>query len=204
MRTQLTAVAVAALTVSSLSHATTWEFDPAHTAAHFAVRHMMVSTVRGEFGKVTGTVNLDDKDLSHSSVEGTIDVSTINTRQPNRDQDLKSSNFFDVAKYPTMTFKSTSIKKVGKDKYKIVGDLTLHGVTKPVTLDVEASQEVKDMQGNLRRGAHATTKLNRKDFGLTYNKAIEGGGVVVGDQIEVDLDVEMTRAGGAEKASSSK
>src|SRR5215831_5105525 len=196
MRTQLTAVAVTALTVSSLSYATTWEFDPAHTAAHFAVRHMMVSTVRGEFGKVTGTVNLDDKDLSHSSVEGTIDVSTINTRQPNRDQDLKSSNFFDVAKYPTMTFKSTSIKKVGKDKYKIVGDLTMHGITKPVTLDVEASQEVKDMQGNLRRGAHATTKLNRKDFGLTYNKAIEGGGVVVGDQIEVDLDVEMTRAGG--------
>jgi polyisoprenoid-binding protein YceI len=201
MRTQI-AVAVATLTLSSLSHAAKWQIDPAHSAAYFAVRHMMISTVRGEFGKVTGTVDIDDKDLSHSSVDATIDVTTINTREPKRDDHLKSPDFFDAAKYPTMTFKSKSIKKAGKDNYKVVGDLTLHGVTKPVTLDVQSpTHEVKDMQGNLRRGAHATTKLNRKDFGLTWNKAIEGGGVLVGEQIEVDVDVEMSRAGEAQKAS---
>jgi polyisoprenoid-binding protein YceI len=202
MRTRLTGLAVGILSLPWLAYATTYEIDPAHAAAHFAVRHMMVSTVRGEFGKVTGTITIDDKDLSHSSIDATIDVTTIDTRQSKRDEDLKSPNFFDAAKYPNMTFKSTSIKKKGTDNYTVVGDLTMHGVTKPVTLTVESpSKEVKDMQGKLRRGAHATTKLNRKDFGLTWNHAIEGGGVVVGDEIQVDLDVEMVKTGGEKAAS---
>ncbi len=200
MRQRL-AVTLAAFAVSSVAWASTWEIDPAHSAAQFTVRHMMVSNVRGEFGKTTGTVTIDEKDLSRSIAEATIDTTTLSTREPNRDKHLKSPDFFDVEKYPTITFKSTSFKKVGPDKYKVTGDLTLHGVTKPVVLDVESSDAVsKDPKGNERRGATVTTTLNRKDFGLTWNKPIESGGVLVGDQVAINLDLELVKKGTAEKS----
>jgi len=191
---------LAALAVSSVAGASTWDIDPAHSAAQFNVRHMMVSNVKGEFGKMTGSVNLDEKEIGHSTAQATIDTTTINTREPNRDKDLKSPNFFDVEKYPTITFKSTSFKKVGPEKYKVAGDLTIHGVTKPVVLDVEAPEATtKDPKGNERRGATATTTINRKDFGLTWNKPLETGGVMVGDQVTINIDLELVKKA-AEKA----
>jgi len=191
---------LAALAVSSVAGASTWDIDPAHSAAQFNVRHMMVSNVKGEFGKMTGSVNLDEKEIGHSTAQATIDTTTINSREPNRDKDLKSPNFFDVEKYPTITFKSTSFKKVGPEKYKVAGDLTIHGVTKPVVLDVEAPEATtKDPKGNERRGATATTTINRKDFGLTWNKPLETGGVMVGDQVTINIDLELVKKA-AEKA----
>jgi len=197
MSVRFTPAALTALAMSSLASASNWEIDPAHSAAQFSVRHMMVSNVRGEFGKMSGWVNLDDKDLSRSTAEATIDTTTINTREPKRDNHLKSADFFDVEKYPTITFKSTSFKKVGPEKYKVGGDLTLHGVTKPVVLDVEAPDAVSKVQGTERRGATATTTLNRKDFGLVWNKPVETGGVMVGDQVVITLDLELVKKPGA-------
>jgi len=154
---------------------------------------MMISNVQGEFGKVTGTVNWDEAEVTKSTVEATIDATTINTREPKRDGHLKSPDFFDVAKYPTITFKSTSVKKVGADRLAIKGELTMHGVTKPVTLDATYTNEVKDPGGNTRRGASARTKLNRKDFGLKWNQTVEGGGVLVGDEVDIALDLELVK-----------
>ncbi|HKD42985.1 MAG TPA: YceI family protein [Myxococcaceae bacterium] len=200
MGQRLPPLALAALAVSSVAGASTWDIDPAHSAAQFNVRHMMVSNVKGEFGKMTGSVNLDEKEIGHSTAQATIDTTTINSREPNRDKDLKSPNFFDVEKYPTITFKSTSFKKVGPEKYKVAGDLTIHGVTKPVVLDVEAPEATtKDPKGNERRGATATTTINRKDFGLTWNKPLETGGVMVGDQVTINIDLELVKKA-AEKA----
>lgn len=200
MGQRLPPLALAALAVSSVAGASTWDIDPAHSAAQFNVRHMMVSNVKGEFGKMTGSVNLDEKEIGHSTAQATIDTTTINSREPNRDKDLKSPNFFDVEKYPTITFKSTSFKKVGPEKYKVAGDLTMHGVTKPVVLDVEAPEATtKDPKGNERRGATATTTINRKDFGLTWNKPLETGGVMVGDQVTINIDLELVKKA-AEKA----
>jgi polyisoprenoid-binding protein YceI len=174
----------------AIAYAEVWEIDPAHSQATFSVRHLMISDVRGELGKVTGTVNLDEKSVAKSSVEASVDVTAINTREAKRDAHLKGPEFFDVKKYPTITFKSKTFKKKGGKKYAIAGDLTMHGVTKPVTLEAEISQSVKDPWGMMRRGAHATTSVNRKDFGLNWNKALETGGVVVGDKIDITLDVE--------------
>jgi len=198
---RLSRIALAALAglaglvmVPALAHAADWEIDSAHSAAQFSVRHMMVSNVKGELGKVSGVVRLDDKDVTKSSVEATIDVNGINTREAKRDQHLKSPDFFDVAKYPSITFKSKKVQKAGAGKLKLTGDLTLHGVTKEIVLDVVFPPgEIKDPYGNLRRGASATAKLSRKDFGLKWNAALEGGGVVVGDEIAITVDVEMTR-----------
>jgi polyisoprenoid-binding protein YceI len=194
MRRRLTSVSLAAIALSPAAWASTWEIDPAHSASQFTVRHMMISNVRGEFGKTTGVVSLDDKDLNRSTAEATIDTTTINTREPNRDKHLKSPDFFDVEKYPTITFKSTSFKKVSSEKYKVSGDLTIHGVTKPVVLDVDAPDAVsKDPKGNDRRGATATATINRKDFGLMWNKPIETGGVMVGDQVTINVDLELVK-----------
>jgi len=198
MRVRFTPAALTSLALSSLASASNWQIDPAHSAAQFSVRHMMVSNVRGEFGKMSGWVNLDDKDISRSTAEATIDTTTINTREPKRDTHLKSPDFFDVEKYPTMTFKSTSFKKVAPEKYKVAGDLTLHGVTKPVVLDVAASDTVSKLQGQERRGATATTTLNRKDFGLIWNKPVETGGVMVGDEVVITLDLELVKKPGAQ------
>lgn len=191
------AVAVLTLVVlgsPALGRAATWTIDPAHTSAQFAVRHLMVSTVRGEFGKVSGTVNLDEQDPTKATIDATIDATSINTRVAKRDEHLKNPDFLDVAKYPTITFKSKKIEKVGDTKFKVTGDLTLHGVTKEVVLDVEGSPTpIKDPSGNPRMGGVATTKINRQDFGLQWNRTLEAGGVVVGDEVSITIDIELTR-----------
>ena len=193
----------AALVAPSLAFGASYDIDPAHSAASFAVKHMMVSTVRGEFDKVSGTVVLDEKDLKGSRVEATIDATTISTRNEKRDAHLKSPDFFDVEKFPTITFKSTGVKAAGKGKFKVAGDLTMHGVTKAVVLDVESpATEAKDPYGNIKRGAVATTKLNRKDFGLGWNAALETGGVAVSDEVVVTIDLELNRTDA--KAASAK
>lgn len=179
---------------ASPTRASTWEVDDTHSATSFTVRHMMVSNLRGEFGKITGTVNLDDKDISKSSVEITVDVNSINTRNAERDTHLKSPEFFDAAKFPTVTFKSTKVTQAGGGKLKLTGDLTLHGVKKTVTFDVEGpSPEVKDPWGNVKRGATATAKINRKEFGLSWNKTLEAGGVLIADEVTLSIDLEMNK-----------
>jgi polyisoprenoid-binding protein YceI len=148
--------------------------------------------VRGTLGKVTGVVTLDEADPTKSSVEASIDATTIDTREPKRDAHLKSPDFFDVAKYPTITFKAKKVTKVSDSKFQVTGDLTLHGVTKEVTLDAEGlPKPLKDPMGNLKLGGVVTTKLNRKEFGIEWNKALDGGGVVVSDTVDVTIDIEL-------------
>jgi polyisoprenoid-binding protein YceI len=172
-----------------------WTIDPGHSAATFSVRHMVVSNVKGEFDGPGGTVTFDPKDPSTLHVEATIDARTINTRNADRDKDLRSDLFFDVRKYPRISFKSRNTTVVAPGKLKVAGDLTIHGITKPVVLDVEGpTPEIKDIWGTLRIGASATTTLDRREFGLVYSRLLEGGGAVVGDQISVNIDLEMTRA----------
>ncbi|HET6923976.1 MAG TPA: YceI family protein, partial [Anaeromyxobacteraceae bacterium] len=163
---RIAAVLALALPGLALGATSTWQLDPAHTRASFGVRHLVIATVKGEFGKTTGTLVLDEADITKSKVEATIDATTVNTREPMRDEDLRSPNFFDVAKYPTITFKSTKVEKAGEGKLKVTGNLTIHGVTKLVTLDVDGpTKEIKDPWGNVKRGLSATGKINRKDFG---------------------------------------
>jgi polyisoprenoid-binding protein YceI len=173
-----------------------YQIDTQHSAAQFKVRHMMIANVKGEFDKVSGTVEFDPSNLAASKAEVIIDVASISTRETDRDNHLKSPDFLDVAKYPTITFKATGMGPGDGDEiqYKITGDLTIHGVTKSVTLDVESiSDEVKDPWGFMRRGATAITRINRADFGLTFNMVLEAGGVMVGEKVDITLDVEMTR-----------
>jgi polyisoprenoid-binding protein YceI len=170
----------------------TWQIDSSHTAAHFSVRHMMVSTVRGTLGRVSGTVDYDGKTAESIKADVTIDVTGIDTGVQARDNDLRSNNFFDVATYPTITFKSKRVEPAGDGKFRVIGDLTMKGVTKEVTLDVEASPAIKQQNGALKAGASATTKLNRRDFGLNYNRLIEAG-PVVGDDISIVIDIEINK-----------
>jgi polyisoprenoid-binding protein YceI len=179
-----------------VSRAVTYVIDPSHSTAGFKVRHLMVSNVRGEFSGVAGTVVFDAKDSANSKVEAAIDASMVQTRDSERDQLLKSADFFDVKKFPKITFISKKVAPVGEGEWRVVGDLSMHGVTKEVVLDVEGpTPEVKDPQGNIKIGATATTKLNRKDFGLGWNVALEAGGVLVGDEVAIQLELEMTRKG---------
>jgi polyisoprenoid-binding protein YceI len=192
-RLTLAATLVAILAVPSPAAVTTWQIDPAHTAAGFSVKHMMISTVRGQFKGVTGTVNWDDQDISKSSVDVTIDANTVDTGEPKRDADLKSANFFDVAHYPTITFKSAKIEKISAAKMKVTGDLTIRGITKPVALDVEGpSGAIKDPYGNTRVALNATTTINRMDYGVKWNAKLDGG-VVVGDDVNINIDLEMIK-----------
>jgi len=155
---------------------------------------MMISNVKGEFSHITGSVEFDPANLAVCRVEATIDASTVSTREPDRDRHLKSRDFFDVNRYPTITFRSTKVVSAGKDRYEVAGDLTIHGVTRSVTLHVEAvTPEIKDPDGMLRRGASATTRIERKDFGLTWNAVLESGGFVVGEDVDVTIDVELVR-----------
>lgn len=191
MRT--TTILAAAVAAAFTLHGADYRIDSAHSGASFSVKHMMVSNVKGQFSKVAGTISYDEKNPTAISVEATIDVTTINTNEPKRDAHLKSADFFDVEKFPTMTFKSKKAVKGGRGLL-LTGDLTMHGVTKEVTLDVEVSPEMKGMRpGVLVRGANATTKVNRKDFGLNWNRAIEAGGVVVGEEVSISIDVEANR-----------
>ena len=173
---------------------TTWQIDPAHTAAQFAVKHLMISTVRGEFKGVTGTVTWDDQDVTKSKVDVTIDAKTVNTGEDARDKDLKSDKFFDVEKFPTMTFKSKKVESAGTGKLKVTGDLTIHGVTKEAVLNVEGpTAAVKDPWGNTRTAVSATTQVNRQDYGVKWNANMDGGGVVVGDTVNITIDMEMVK-----------
>jgi polyisoprenoid-binding protein YceI len=190
----LSAALAGVLAFPAAAATTTWQIDPAHTAAGFAVKHLMISTVRGQFKGITGTVTWDDQDNSKSSIDVTIDATTVDTSEPMRDKDLKSEKFFDVARYPTITFKSKKIENVSAGKLKVTGDLTIHGVTKEVALDVEGpSNPVQDPWGNTRVAASATTKVNRQDYGVKWNASIDGGGVVVGDDVSITIDLEMIK-----------
>ena len=185
--------AVILAATSAQSQSTTWQLDPAHSNAQFSVRHLGISNVQGEFTKVSGTVQLDDQDISKSTVNATIDVASLDTRVQHRDDDLKSDHFFDVAKYPTITFQSTKITKTGDDSSKMTGNLTIHGVTKEVTFDVTGPTKVIQAMGT-RRGASATTKINRQDFGITYmSNTLPGGDQMIGDTVTITLDVEMVK-----------
>jgi polyisoprenoid-binding protein YceI len=192
----MTRILALALTLAApaaaLAEATTYSIDPAHSGSHFAVKHLVISTVRGDFGKTTGTISLDEKNLAKSSVEATIDVTSIDTKNADRDNHLKSPDFFDAEKNPTMTFKSKKVEKAGADKLKVTGDLTIKGTTKPVVLNVTYSKPVTGMKGETRRAFNATTKINRKDFGLTWSKTVEAG-PVVGDNVDVTIDVEAVK-----------
>ena len=171
----------------------TYQIDSSHSAAHFSVRHMMIANVRGEFTKVSGTIVYDPENPKNSSVEAVIDASSIATRDPQRDAHLRSADFLDAEKYPVLTFRSKSISGERGD-WKVTGDLTIRGVTHEVTLEVEGpTPETRDPWGNLRIGATATGKINRKDFGLTWNTALETGGVLVGDEVKLTLDAEGVR-----------
>jgi len=174
--------------------ASTWNIDPDHSNLGFKIKHLMMSNVKGNFEKYSGTVEINDKDITKSTVEVSIDTNSINTNVRKRDDHLRSADFFDVTKYPTITFVSKKVTEAGQGKLKVVGDFTLHGVTKEVVLDLEGpTAESKDPWGNARKGATATTRINRKDYGLTWNQALETGGVLVGDEVDITLEVEMIK-----------
>lgn len=197
MNRKILAVGMLVLTGSAIAQGT-YTIDPQHSAAQFNVRHMMISNVKGEFSKVNGTITYDPKKLAASKIDVVIDANSIYTREPKRDEHLKSPDFFDTAKFPTLTFKSKQIRRSGS-KLQARGDLTMHGVTREVVLDVEGpTADVKDPWGTLRFGASATTTLNRKDWGLVWNQVLETGGVMVGDEVAITIDIEATRnaAGG--------
>jgi polyisoprenoid-binding protein YceI len=178
----------------AVAPAASYQIDPAHSRASFAIRHMMVATVRGEFGKLAGTVTLDDVHPERSRIEATIEASSLNTHNEKRDNHLRSADFFDVANFPQLTFRSTAVRAVGPETYAVTGELTIHGVTRQVVLDVESpAVEVKDPYGNTKRGATATATINRKEFGLGWNQALEAGGVMVGDAVRITIDLELAR-----------
>jgi polyisoprenoid-binding protein YceI len=174
---------------------TTYKIDPAHSSAQFIVRHMMISNVRGGFSSVNGTIVYDPANPAESSIEAVIDASTISTLEPQRDAHLKSPDFLHVEQHPTITFKSTKIASAGDDELKVTGNLTIHGVTKEVVLKVEGpTVEGKDPFGNSRVGASASTKIKRSDFGLTYNAALETGGILIGDDLKIELEVSLIKS----------
>ncbi len=189
------ALAGVALLVPSLGQTATWKSDPKHASVQFAVRHLMVATVRGTFDKFDVTAIIDENDVSQSSVEATIEVASINTRNEKRDDHLRGADFFDVAKHPTITFKSKAVEKVQDHAYKVTGDLTLMGVTKEVVLDVTGSpQAITDLQGKPRLGGAVTTTINRTDYGLSRNSVLESGGVAIGEEVEITIDIQFAQA----------
>jgi polyisoprenoid-binding protein YceI len=191
MRKLLTA-ALAVAPALALAAPTAWNVDPAHSQVGFSVKHLVISNVRGEFSRYEGKVTLDEDDVARSTVEATIDAGSVSTRVADRDAHLRSPDFFDVAAYPSITFKSTKVARAGKDQLKVTGDLTLHGVTRPVVLDVAVAPEVKGMFGETRRGFTATTRISRKDYGLTWNKLVEAG-PAVGDEVGISLELEVVK-----------
>ena len=194
MKRFMSLITVMLLSLPLSAFASTWTLDPDHTAAQFKVRHLMISNVKGVFEKISGTLNLDDKDVTKSKVDVVIDIASINTNIKKRDDHLRSADFFDAAKFPSMTFTSNKVEKNGTDKLKVTGNLTIKGVTRPVVLNVEGlTAEIKDPMGNVRRGASATTVVNRKDFGVSWNKTMDNGGAVVGEEVAIQIEVEFIR-----------
>ena len=180
-------------TPAMVAHADTWNIDPVHSSITFSARHMMISDVKGQFDKFSGTITINGTDPSSAKIDVTIDAASIDTHSEKRDGHLKSPDFLDVAKYPTITFKSTKIEPAGSN-WKVTGDLTLHGVTKPVVLDVTGPSAEIVMMGAPRRGASATTKIDRQAFGVSFNKTLDSGGLVVGNEIPISIEVEAAKA----------
>lgn len=175
--------------------ASTWNIDPVHSVAEFKVKHMMISNVKGQFTTVSGVMTLDETDVTNSHAEASIDAASVNTRDAQRDAHLKSADFFDVEKFPKLSFKSTRITRAAGGELAVTGDLTIHGVTRPVEFAVEGpTPPAKDPWGHTRVGLSATTKISRKDFGLTWNAALETGGFLVGDEVTITLDVQLVKA----------
>jgi polyisoprenoid-binding protein YceI len=179
---------------------TSWNIDTTHSGINFSIRHMVVSKVRGRFTRFSGTLALDEADLSRSVVEATIDASSIDTGTAQRDEHLRSADFFDVARFPELRFRSTRIERLAEDRYRVAGDLTIRDVTRPVSLEVEYGGRARDPWGNERAGFIARTSLDRKDFGLRWNQALEAGGVLVGDRVDIDLEVQAVKAVAAQAA----
>ncbi len=173
---------------------TTWKIDPAHSHVEFGVKHMMITTVKGRFAGVDGTVLMDESNLANAEVDVRIDASTIDTREPQRDAHLRSADFFDVEKFPHITFKSRRITDRSGQRFTLDGDLTIHGVTREVTLDVTEEGRGKDPWGGERAGFTASTKINRKDFGLHWNQTLETGGILVGEDVKISLELELVKA----------
>ena len=192
MRTLMLAVATAVLVSQAPAGPNTWQVDPAHTSAQFSAKHMLVSTVRGTLGKVTGTVEYDGTSAGSIKADITIDVAGLSTANESRDKDLRSPNFFDVEKYPTITFKSKRVETAGAGTFRLVGDLTLHGVTREVALDCDGPSPILKTPQGQRVGASASLTINRRDFGLQYSRMIEAA-PIVSDQIPITIDIEATR-----------
>ena len=193
------ALALSLAPAASRAEAVAYAIDTGHSQTSFSVKHLVISTVRGEFGKTEGTVVIDEADLSKSRVEATIDVASVNTREAKRDEHLKSADFFDVGKFPTLTFKSTKVARGADGHLAVTGDLTLKGVTRSVVLDVAGpTKEIKDPWGNVKRGVAVTGSINRKDFGIAWGTVIEAG-PVVGDEVKIEIDAELTKAVAARK-----
>jgi polyisoprenoid-binding protein YceI len=189
--TRIVAAALVMAPALTLAQTSTWAIDPVHSRDSFSIRHLVISNVRG---KMSGTLTLDEKDITQSKVEATIEATTIDTREAKRDDHLRSAEFFDVAKYPTISFKSTKVERTGKDELKVTGDLTMHGVTKMVVLKVAGpTAAIQDPWGMARRGVSASTRINRMDYGVSWSQVAEGGGAVVGNEVNVDLDVELVK-----------
>ena len=179
--------------LAQVTQLATWAIDPAHSTAEFSVKHMMISTVKGRFGVISGALQFDGSDLTTASAQATIDVSSVSTDQAQRDAHLRSADFFHVDEHPTITFRSTGVEHVEDDAYRVPGELTIHGVTRQVTLDVTYEGQITDPYGNRRAGFAAETVLSRKDYGLTYNAVLEAGGVAVGDRIKIAIHLEAIR-----------
>jgi len=193
-RIAITAALAAVCSLPATAAGNTWQIDPAHSSAQFAVKHLAISTVRGAFSKVTGTATIDDKDVTKSNVDVTIEVNSVDTRQPDRDKDLKSDKFFDATTFPTITFKSSKVEQAGPGKLKVTGDLTIRGTTKSVVLEVDGpTPAMKDPWGNSRVAVSATTKINRQDYGVKWNAKLDNGGVVVGDDVAIVIDAELVQ-----------
>jgi len=189
----LATAATLALSLSAVADTTPWSLDPTHSRVGFEISHMVISTVSGRFKEVSADVKLDEENLAKSSVSVTVQAKSIDTDEPKRDDHLRSPEFFDVAKFPTITFASSSIKAAGGEKYKLSGDLSIHGISKPVTLDATISKAVKNPWGKMVRGVKLTGKIKRSDFGLTWNKALETGGLVVGDEVKLVIQAEVNK-----------
>ena len=181
-------------TDSTTQAASTWEIDPAHTDVAFAVKHLMISTVRGRFASVAGTVRLDETDVTRSSVNVDIDAGSIDTRQEQRDAHLRSADFFDVDVHPRLTFRSRSVERTGSDRLRVRGELTIRGVSRDVVLEVVDEGRGTDPWGGQRAAFSATTSIDRRDFGLTWNQALETGGVLVSNEVKITLEVQVVRA----------
>ena len=183
------------VTMTPQTAVSTWKLDPAHSVAEFKVRHMMIANVKGQFTAIAGAMTLDPDDVTRSRIEASVDAASINTRDVQRDGHLKSPDFFDVEKYPNLTFASTRVEREDEGQLKVIGNLTIHGVTREVTFDVDGpTPPHKDPWGNTRIGVSAAAKINRKDFGLHWNAPLEAGGLLVGEEVTITLELEFVQA----------